>query len=141
MHLQNMEVAPQGSHWSCICGLCHSPYRIWAASATYTAACGNTRSLTHWATQGSNPHSERQHQVLNLLSHSRNSKNKFYMCWETVLYMTHYIATLFLLQCLKIKPTIAPSYPYSVIENIIQEWLQIWLSNSDLNINNFIFAP
>ena len=29
--------------------------RIWAASATYTAALGNARSLTHWARPGMEP--------------------------------------------------------------------------------------
>ena len=33
-------------------------HQIWAISATYTTACVNTRSLTHWVTPGTelNPH-------------------------------------------------------------------------------------
>ena len=30
--------------------------QLWAASATYTAASGNTRPLTHWSRPGSEPH-------------------------------------------------------------------------------------
>ena len=29
--------------------------QIWAASETYTIACGNTRTLTHWARSGIEP--------------------------------------------------------------------------------------
>ena len=42
-----------------------------AAAVTY---CGNTRSLTHWAKLGIKPvPPQKQHQILNLLCHSRNS--------------------------------------------------------------------
>ena len=48
---------------------------IWAASATYIAACGNARSFTHGGRPGIEPtFSQRQHLILNLLSHKRNSK-------------------------------------------------------------------
>ena len=47
---------------------------IRATSATYTTACSNAGSLTHWARPGVEPaSSQRQHQVLNLLSLSGNS--------------------------------------------------------------------
>ena len=48
---------------------------LWGAtSATYTTACGNTRSLNQWVRPGIEPtSSQRQCQVLNLLSHNRNS--------------------------------------------------------------------
>ena len=55
---------------------------IQALSASYTTACGNTRSLTHWGGPGIKPtSSERQHQVLNLLSYNCNSWN-FYNKWK-----------------------------------------------------------
>ena len=48
--------------------------RILTASVTYTAACGNARSLTYWARPGMEPaFSWRLYQVLKPLSHSRNS--------------------------------------------------------------------
>ena len=48
--------------------------QIQAASATYTAACGNAGSLAHWVRPGMEPaSSQRHHCVLNLLSHSGNS--------------------------------------------------------------------
>ena len=34
---------------------------IWAASATYTAACGNDGSLTHWVRPGLNSHPHRHY--------------------------------------------------------------------------------
>ena len=52
---------------------------IWATSVTYTAACGNTGSLAHWSRPGikprSNlhPHRDNVSQVLDQLSHDRNS--------------------------------------------------------------------
>ena len=47
---------------------------IWAASVTNAAACGNARSLTHWARPGIKPTpSWTLCQDLNLLSHNRNS--------------------------------------------------------------------
>ena len=36
----------QGSNWSCSCWPTPQPHQIPATSATYTAACNNTRSLT-----------------------------------------------------------------------------------------------
>ena len=58
-HLQYMEVPRLGSNWS----YSHRPtpqlqqHGIWAMSATYTMAHGNTRSLTHWARPGIKPSS------------------------------------------------------------------------------------
>ena len=50
------------------------PQRVQAASAIYTAACGNIGSLTYWAKPGVEPtSSQRQGQVLNSLSHNGNS--------------------------------------------------------------------
>lgn len=47
---------------------------IRAASAIYTTAHGNTRSLTHWVRPGMEPASSRTLcQVLNLLSHNESS--------------------------------------------------------------------
>ena len=51
---------------------------IWAISVTYSAVCGNARSLTHWARPEIEPASSGTlHQVLNLLSHSGNSNLPF----------------------------------------------------------------
>ena len=48
--------------------------QIWAVSVTYSATCGYAKSLTYWVRPGIEPTcSQRQHQVLNLLSHGRNS--------------------------------------------------------------------
>ena len=47
--------------------------QIWAASASYTTAWGNTRALTHSVRPGSNPCPQGLCQVLNLLSHNGNS--------------------------------------------------------------------
>ena len=48
--------------------------QIGAASATYIKVCSNTASLTPWARAGIKPKSsQRQHWVLNLLSHSGHS--------------------------------------------------------------------
>ena len=50
-------------------------HRIPATSVTHTIACGNARSLTHWARPGIKPSSsQRQCQILNPMSHNRNSK-------------------------------------------------------------------
>ena len=62
-HLQHMEVPGLGVK-----------HQIWATSGTYTTACGNTRSLAHWARPEIEPtSSQKQCWVLNPLSHSRNS--------------------------------------------------------------------
>ena len=47
----------QGSNQSCSYQLIPQPQQcgIWAASATYTTAHSNTRSLTHWARPGMEP--------------------------------------------------------------------------------------
>ena len=54
--LRHMEV-PQGSNWSCSCRPTPQPQQHWilAPWATYAAACGNARSLTHGARPGSKP--------------------------------------------------------------------------------------
>ena len=45
--------------------------QIWATSVTYTAACSNTRSLTHWGRPGIQPTSSwTLCKLLNLLSHT-----------------------------------------------------------------------
>ena len=50
------------------------PHQIRDAPATYTTACSNIGSLTYWARPGIEPTcSWRLHQVLNRLSHNRNS--------------------------------------------------------------------
>ena len=52
-------------------------HRIWAPSAVYATACSNARSVTYWARTGIElTSSQRQHWVLNLLSHNGNSKKK-----------------------------------------------------------------
>ena len=49
---------------------------IWAMSVTYTAACSNARSLTHWARAGIQPSSSYTLcWVLNPLSHNRHSRS------------------------------------------------------------------
>ena len=49
-------------------------HRIQSTCATCATACSNTRSLTHWTKPGIEPSSsQRQYEVLNLLSHYRNS--------------------------------------------------------------------
>ena len=51
---------------------------IQATSATEAAACGNARSLTHWAGPGTEPASSRiPYLVLNSLSHKGNS---YFLC-------------------------------------------------------------
>ena len=50
------------------------PHQIWAASATYTTAHGNARSLTHWARPGIEPTSSQiRGQAHNLLSHNKGT--------------------------------------------------------------------
>ena len=52
------------------------PHWIQATSMTYTAACSRARTLTHWVRPGmGTSFSQRQHLVLNPLSHSRDSQN------------------------------------------------------------------
>ena len=49
------------------------------ASVTYSAACGNTGSLTHCTRLGIEPASSwRQHWVLNLLSHQGNFRARIF---------------------------------------------------------------
>ena len=69
-----------GQHW------------FWAASATYTAACGNAGSLTHWVRPGIEPESSRTLcQVFNLLSHNGNSpwgtfkQDKYSVSFQTLI--------------------------------------------------------
>ena len=45
----------RGLKWSCSHQLTPQSQQIGAPSATYTAARGNTRSLTHWARPGIEP--------------------------------------------------------------------------------------
>ena len=56
-HPQHMEVPRLGVYWSCSRQPAPEPQqcRIWATSATYTTAHGNTRSITHWARPGMEP--------------------------------------------------------------------------------------
>ena len=53
-HPQQMEVPSQGSNPNCSCWPTPQPqqHKIPAASAIYTTAHGNARSLTHWARPG-----------------------------------------------------------------------------------------
>ena len=69
----------KGSKWSCNCQPTPQPPQlwIWATSLTYTTACGNARTLTHWAMPGMEPTSSRTAcLVLNLLG-KRNSLKHF----------------------------------------------------------------
>ena len=66
----------RGSNWSCSCWPMPQPqqHSFWATSATCATACGNAGSLTPWARPGIEPASSQPlYQVLNLLSHNRNS--------------------------------------------------------------------
>ena len=65
----------QGSNHNCSCKLMPQPgnAQIQATSVTYSAACGNARTLTPWARPRIKPKSGRLHWVLNLLSYNRNS--------------------------------------------------------------------
>ena len=58
--------------------------QIWAASGTYTAACSNAGSLTHWPRPGIKPTaSQIPCQVLKMLSHYGNSCFIFkYLCFH-----------------------------------------------------------
>ena len=72
------------------------------ASATYTTAWGNTRSLTLWARAGIKPASSGTLSwVLNPLSHKRNSKMCFLKCaycqWNVDYYPEHVHPPLLLL--------------------------------------------
>ena len=54
-----------GSNWRCSCQPTPQP-RVWAASVTYSAACGSPGSLTHGARPGVEPASSRRRcRVLN----------------------------------------------------------------------------
>ena len=54
-------------------------HQIWAISVTYPAACSNARSLTQWARPGIKLTSLMTLcQVLNVLSHNRNSHTKYF---------------------------------------------------------------
>ena len=52
LYLRHMEVPRPNRRYSCWPPPQPQPCRIQAASATYTAAHGNARSLTHWARPG-----------------------------------------------------------------------------------------
>ena len=70
-------------------------YWIRVTYATYAAACGNTGSLTHWVRPGIKPtSSQRQCQVLNSLSHNRNSIIQFlraqHPCFSRTFFVSSY---------------------------------------------------
>ena len=83
LHMWHMEVPRLRFSWigGTSAGLCHSHSNaegIQAASATYTTACGNTRSLTHWVRPGiKSASSQTLCWVLNLLSYKGNSLYSF----------------------------------------------------------------
>ena len=68
-----------GSHargWIGASSLHHRHSNIWAASATYAAACSNAVSLTHWVRPEIGPaSSQRLHWVSNPLNYNGNSWN------------------------------------------------------------------
>ena len=67
----------KGLNQSCSCRPMPQPlqHQIWAASAAYTAACSNARSLTHGARPRMEPASpQRQCLRLNFLSHNGNAE-------------------------------------------------------------------
>ena len=81
LHLWHVEVAGLGVQFELQMGPMPQPWQhwIWATSMTYDAACGNTRSLTHWVRPGNKPaffwalcH------VLNPLSHNGNTPPFFF---------------------------------------------------------------
>ena len=75
-----MEIPRLGSNRSCSCWSTPQPQqsRIRATSSTCATACGNLRSLAHRARPGIEPASlGTLCQVLNLLSHNRNSPTLF----------------------------------------------------------------
>ena len=83
-HLQHMEVLSLGVQSELHLQPTPQPQQcqIWAMSATYDAAFGNARSLTHWARPGTKlTFSQRLCQVLNLLSYNGNS---FCVFWFAV---------------------------------------------------------
>ena len=76
-HLQHMEVP--GLEVKLELQLQSAPqprqHQLQATSATYTTACSNARSLTHWVRPGIDPtFSGTLWQVLNMLSHNKNSQ-------------------------------------------------------------------
>ena len=69
-HLRHIEVPRLGVK---------SELQLQAASATYTTAHDNARSLTHWARPGIEPETSwTLCQVLNLMSHTRNSLGRIF---------------------------------------------------------------
>ena len=66
-----------GLKWRALCSRQHTlhpqQHVIRVASGTYTTACSNTRSLTHWAGPGIKPASWALCQVLSPLGHNGNS--------------------------------------------------------------------
>ena len=71
-HLEHMEVPRLGVELEVQLRRAPQQHQIQASSATYTAAWGNARSLTHWARPGIKP-AWRLHWVLNTPSHNGNS--------------------------------------------------------------------
>ena len=53
-------------------------HQIWAKTVTYATSWSNAGSLTYWGIKSAS--SERQHRVLNPLSHNRNSSGFFTWC-------------------------------------------------------------
>ena len=51
-HLLHVKIRRLGSNWNCGCRATPQQCGIRAASVTYTRACGNTISLTHWVGPG-----------------------------------------------------------------------------------------
>ena len=85
-HLQHMEVPGIGVKLELQLRPMPQPqqYQIQAASVTYTATCGNARSLTAWTRPGIKPPSSLwQHQALNSLSHNGNSNFFFFFLSRT----------------------------------------------------------
>ena len=98
-----MEVHRLGVNGSCSCRPIPQPQQCWiqAAPVTYTAACGNAGSLTHWARPGIKPiFSQRLCWVLNLLSHNGNSNLSTYT-WTSKFYTQNLNSKLGLLVLLK----------------------------------------
>ena len=120
-HPRHMEIPELGLNWRCSCEPTPQPHQhwIWAASVTYPAACSNTGTLTHWVRPGIEPASlQRQHWVLNLLSHNWNSFLThfligflYWVLWPLCIFwiLTHY--GIYLLQ---ISPSILLIVPFAM---------------------------
>ena len=101
-----MEVPRMGLTWSCSCSPTPQPQQhcIWATAETYAAACGNARSLAHWARLGIKPASSwRLCQFLNPLSDNGNSKKIFWYTTMDKLLCTTQNITVNKENCLEVK--------------------------------------